>query len=678
MNILQFPLVKITFLFITGILLGNVFSSHNLIAPIALFLSLLNLIFIYFFQIKNHKKNLKFEILSLFTALFIGVFTTVLHKEILNTNHYIYNQTINEKQYDFEIILKEKLKNSINYDRFIANVNEFDHKKSAGKIILNVRKDSVYNDNLQIGDYIKTKGFIHKSEKPKNPGQFDYSNYLEKQQIYWQIYTNVQQIKINNTKVKSLNYYAAKLRSKVTQNLQKSNFKKEELSVVNALILGQQQDISKQIIQDYQYAGAIHVLSVSGLHVGCILIFIMFILSPIPNNKSGNFIKLIIVLFSLWFFGFIAGLSACVVRSVTMFSFLAIGKYLNRSVNIYHSLLVSILLILLFEPSFIYDVGFQLSYVALFFIVWLQPILSSIWMVKNKIVKYFWDITTVSFAAQIGTLPLSIYYFHQFPGLFFITNLVILPFLGFILAIGVFVVVLAIFNFTPYYLIKTLEFCITLLNKFINWVAGFESFIFKEISFTIYMMWACYFMIFCWIIWAKNASFKKFSLGLAGIILLQTSVIIAKSRSEKEHEFVVFDRKNSSLMVERNGNKSNIYTTRKDLKAIEKNQNLKSYLVENFSSIQNKKIISNLFFFKNHKIMVIDSSGIFIPNIKPDILILTGSPKINLERFLQNIKPKKVVADGSNFKNYTQIWKTTCLKNKILFHSTAENGFFEL
>ena len=164
----------------------------------------------------------------------------------------------------------------------------------------------------------------------------------------------------------------------IIKNLENHHFKKEELSVVIALILGQQQDISKEVLRDYQYAGAVHILSVSGLHVGFILLFITTLLKPIPNSRKGTIVKLIITLVSLWAFGLLAGMAPSVVRSVTMFSFVAIGLFLRRSVNIYHSLLVSMLLILLFRPSFLFDVGFQLSYLALFFIVWLQPLFKSI------------------------------------------------------------------------------------------------------------------------------------------------------------------------------------------------------------------------------------------------------------------------------------------------------------
>ena len=137
-------------------------------------------------------------------------------------------------------------------------------------------------------------------------------------------------------------------------------------------------------------------------------------LQPLPKNNFGSYIKLSIILLSLWGFAFLAGLSPSVIRSVTMFSFVAIGMCLKRKTNVFHTLLASLFFILLFEPSFLFDVGFQLSYVALFFILWLQPLLASVWIPKNKIQSYFWDIITVSFAAQIGAMPLSIYYFHQF------------------------------------------------------------------------------------------------------------------------------------------------------------------------------------------------------------------------------------------------------------------------
>jgi competence protein ComEC len=477
---------------------------------------------------------------------------------------------------------------------------------------------------------------------------------------------------------KNIWYYTSKLRSKIIHNLEKSNFNKTELNVAIALILGQQQDISPEIIRDYQYAGAVHILSVSGLHIGFILLFVTFILKPLPNTKRGSFIKLLIIIASLSIFGVIAGLAPSVVRSVTMFSFVAIGNHLRRSVNIYHTLLVSVLIILLFEPSFLFDVGFQLSYIALFFIIWLQPLLASVWLPKNKITKYIWDILTVSFAAQIGTLPLSIYYFHQFPGLFFVTNLIIIPLLSIIMVLGVLVMVLAAFGYVPFFLAKPLEWSIYYLNKIINAIASLEQFIIQNISFNYYLLISSYLLIITVIIWFKKPSFNKLILALITIVMMQISFLQARYSIKNQQEWVVFNLKRNTLITERNGNDVSLYANDSLLKISKKNTILNSYLVGNFSDLKTKRRIQNIAFFNGKKILILDSLGIYPKNIKPDILLLTQSPKINLERLFKTVKPAIVLADASNYKTILKFWEATCNKQKIPFHATGEKGFYKL
>jgi competence protein ComEC len=450
------------------------------------------------------------------------------------------------------------------------------------------------------------------------------------------------------------------------------------LHVVAALILGQQQDISPEIVHDYQFAGAIHILSVSGLHVGFILLFINFLLKPLRKNKVGNTIRLITILTSLWSFAILAGLSPSVVRSVTMFSFVAVGMHLKRSTNIYHTLIVSIFLILLFEPSFLFDVGFQLSYVALFFIFWLQPLLENLWTPNTKIAIYFWEILTVSFAAQIGAFPLSIYYFHQFPGLFFVTNLIIIPFLSFIMALGVLVMVLAAFDYVPEIPAKILEFSIYFLNKTINWVASFERFIIKDIPFNWQMLLSLYLLIVVVVIWFKRPNFNKLALALLAILLFQSTYFVTQWTNQKQKEWIVFNVKKNTIITERIGEGVTIFCNNSVQKEVTNNQTIKSYLVANFSAITNSKKLQNLYYFKNKKILIIDSLGVYQKEIEPDIIVLVQSPKLNLERLLQTYKPEMIVADASNFKTYIKVWEATCKKEKIPFHATGEKGFFRL
>jgi competence protein ComEC len=677
MRVLQFPLIKITSSFILGILLAHYTKPTFFISLLALLTSFIAVLITHFLPRKSMIPKNYFGVAILFTAFAIGIFAFVSHNPTKNKHHYVHFISSQNNKCIATISIKEKLKNSIVNNRYVAEMISLNGKKSCGKVLLNIKK-SHQIPSFDIGTSLKIGGFFDTNKNLKNPNQFDYWNYLENQQIYGQIYVESNKIKIGTVHDKSIAYYASLLRNRIIRNLEKNNFHKSELSVVVALILGQQQDISPEVVRDYQYAGAVHVLSVSGLHVGFILLFITFLLKPFPNTKSSSIIKLIIVINFLWAFGILAGLAPSVLRSVTMFSFVAVGMYLRRSVNIYNTLAVSALLILLFQPSFLFDVGFQLSYVALYFIVWLQPLLAGIWKPKYKIVNYFWEIITVSFAAQIGTFPMSIYYFHQFPGLFFITNMVILPGMSLILGLGVIVMLLAAFDWVWLPLLKLLEWSIWLLNKIIAWVASFESFIFKDIPLSIYTMWALYLVIFSSIIWLKKPNYYKLVVSLFTIILLQLITLQMRNSNQNSEEFIVFNRNGHSSITKRFGDKVTEYASDYLQKNAKENLVLKSYLVANYCILQKKKLIPNLFYFKNKKILVIDSTAVYLEKERPDILLMINSPKINLERVFQHWKPQKVVVDASNYKSYCKAWKETCIKEKIPFHDTAEKGFFKL
>ena len=677
MKVLQFPLARMTIGFLTGILVAYYFKPTPSFVFELLFIASCVFVIAYFFSKRNAANAIYFGLATYFLAFGIGASTQIIHTDSFQKSNYIHEKSIFDKPHLISVAIKEKLRSSAYNDRYIVLVNQIDGKKKSGRILLNVRKDSL-NHSFEIGTHLQIKGSLYQNSPAKNPNQFDYGKYLENKQIYAQMYADASDIKMGSIMEKDVWYYTAKLRTKIIRNLEKTHFNKAELHVAIALILGQQQDISPEIIRDYQFAGAVHILSVSGLHIGFILLFVTFILKPFPNTRRGSFIKLIIILLSLSSFGFMAGLAPSVLRSVTMFSFVAIGMYLRRSTNIFHTLLVSMLLILLFEPSFLFDVGFQLSYVAFFFILWLQPLLSQLWMPKTVISKYFWDILTVSFAAQIGAFPLSIYYFHQFPGLFFVTNLVIIPFLSIIMGLGVLVMVLAAFDTIPLFLVQFLEWSIFILNKIINSIASLEQFIIQDIPFNWQLLLSVYVLLIATIIWFKKPSFNRMVLAMLTLIVFQITYFQTHGTVQNQTELVIFNTKKSSLIAERNGENITVYANDSLLKSVSKNKTFTSYSMGNFSSLKAKKKLQNLIYFNGKKILIVDSVAVYPKNSRPDIVVLTQSPKINFERFLQTTKPKMVVADGSNFRTIQKLWKATCLKQKIPFHATGEKGFYRL
>lgn len=674
MKVLEFPLARITLGFLLGILTAFYFSPNPNLVFGLLFVFSTVLILLFFGTKKSQNTPFYFGILTYSISFLIGISSLIIQTNSLEKSNYSNDNSIFEKEVSITLIIREKLKNTNYNQRYIALVQTIDNKNYSGRILVSIPKKNIPNP-IEVGTILRIQGTLVKNKKPDNPNQFDYGNYLKQKQIYAQLYANSGNIERSLEPQKDIWYYTAKITTRITHNLEKSDFNKTALAVATALILGQRQDIAPEIVQDYQYAGAVHILSVSGLHVGFIFLFLNFVLKPIPNTRKGSFIKLTILLTSLLFFALLAGLSPSIVRSVTMFSFVAIGLHLRRSVNIYHTLLVSMLLILLFQAYFLFDVGFQLSYLAVFFIVWFQPILSKLWEPKNKILKYSWDILTVSFAAQIGTLPLSLYYFHQFPGLFFITNLAVIPLVSIIMFIGIVVMAFAAFGFTALWLNKPLEWSIILLNKIINTIASFEQFIIKDIPFNFSLLTSSYVLIIAVIIWFKKPYLNRLIIVLISIITFQLALLMTNWQTQNQEEWIVFNVKRNTLIVQRHGNEVSLYSN--DSVAT-KSKMLNSYLVANFSQIKNQKPLQHTAYFKGNKILILDSLGIFPKNIKPDIVLLTHSPKINIERMLLDLKPKIVIADGSNYKYILKQWEASCKKQKIPFHATAEKGFYKL
>jgi len=675
MKVLDFPLTKITIWFLFGILFSYYGQLSLYFIATALSVGFVALLIFYLYSGHNKRLIIFFGLSTYVFAFFLGSLTLMFHTDSLERSNYIHYKKAFETPHNITFTLREKLKSNSYNDRYTALINTIDNQARTGKVIVNIQKDSLKN-SICIGSIIKAKTILKRNPSNKNPNQFDYGKYLSNKQIYAQIYVNKSEIYLNKNLKKDIWYYSGRLHSHIVRNLEKAHFDKAEMNVALALILGQQQEISSDIIQDYQFSGATHVLSVSGLHVGFIILFINFILKPIPNTRKGSFIKLFSILISLLVFAVISGLSPSVLRSVVMFSFVAIGGHLRRTGNIYHTLLVSMFLILLFEPYFLFDVGFQLSYLALFFIIWLQPILQKIWSPKNKFSIHLWNALTVSFAAQIGTLPLCLYYFHQFPGLFFVTNIVIIPLLSFIMIAGIIVMIWAVFHVPPFLLIEIFQKSISLLNFVIHYVASFEWFVIRNISFNSYYLFTLYLVIISAAIWFKKSSYTKLIMMLLSIISFQVSLLYTKRQTQLQHEIVIYNSKENTVISERIGTNISIYTN--DTLAVKKSTIVNSYIVGNFGQLASTSKIRNMLFFKQQKIFVMDSSGIYETRVQPDILLLTQSPKINLERLLQDLHPKIIIADASNSYSIQKLWSATCLKKGIPFHSTSESGFYRL
>lgn len=620
------------------------------------------------------KKKILFGFLALIFFVLIGV-SSVFINDFRNYENY-YN-TIIEENSVITLTVNKVLKPGNYYYKYEAEVSQVNQHKTVGKILLNIQKDSLPN-TLTVDDQIFLKPILKDLIPPLNPHQFSYKDYLAKQGIYNQVFVDNQQFKIIGKRKFSLIGLSARFRSNIQNSLKKYQFNKDEFAVINALLLGQRQEISKELLQDYSRAGAIHILAVSGLHVGIILLILNQLFKRLNSTRRGTIIKTIAIILLLWIFAFIAGLSASVVRAVTMFTFVAIGQSFQRKKIVEHSLIASMFLLLLIKPMFLFDVGFQLSYLAVFGIVWVQPLLYNLWKPKVKLIDKGWQLFTVSVAAQAGILPISLYYFHQFPGLFILSNLVIIPFLGAILLGGIIVILLSLIGILPQFLADVYGFVISLMNRFVSWISHQEDFLFTEISMSLKLMLAWYIVIFFGIRFFIKKTPKQLIFMLFSVFFVQFVSFYGDFRKNKKQEFIVFHKSRKAVLSERRGEDFMLFTD-VDSAKIQQEKLVTSYKISedvqpNFSSN-----IPNVFQFKNNTILRIDSLGIYqLKGIKNPIVLLQYSPKINLERLLKELEPAQIIADGTNYKSYVNRWEVTCKKEKTPFHYTGQNGAYIL
>lgn len=669
MKLLNLNILKLTFYLALGILIAH-YSAISLNTSLTLTISLLLCTVLTLHLVKLKRiDSIYFGLAAFVSMVSIGILTTNLNNQKLSSKHYT-NHNSEGETITFRI--KSALKPNSYYHKYIIELLKVEDYSVSGQALLNIKKDSTSTALKTDAIYLTTESLLE-IKSSLNPNQFDYKNYLEKQYIYHQIHTNQKDLFLIKKTKHTLFGYSDLLRENIITKLQSYNFSSDALSVINALLLGQRQDISKEVYSSYAKAGVIHILAVSGLHIGIILMLLNYTLSPLNYIKYGKTVKIILILALLWSFAVIAGLSASVTRAVTMFSIIAIGMNLKRPTNIYNTITISIFILLLFKPLFLFDVGFQLSYMAVLSIVAIQPIISKQWNPRFWVTKKIWDIFTVTLAAQLGVLPISLFYFHQFPSLFFLSNLIIIPFLGIILGFGFLIIVLALLNGLPEVIATIYGETINSMNGFVLWISKQEAFFFQDISYNFLQVITSYLLIIALVRLYVNRNLKWVGYTLTSILLFQGTFIYTKHNTNtkgftifhKNRHTVITNKSNMSLRIDSNLDSLNTFKA------------LTNYKVANNIKEIQLEPLNHIYKINDEILLVIDSVEVYrVKSFKPDYILLSNSPKINLKRMIDSILPKQIIADGSNYKSYINRWKTTCKKQKIPFHYTGEMGAF--
>ena len=671
MKFINFSVIKFAFFLTAGIIIAHFYpNTLYFYLAISCYISLLIIGFIS----KDHLfQTTYFGIVTYTCFFFLGAVTYQINLPEFQKHDYCQSDSIGLKENILQLKVKEVLKSDTYNSKYIAEIIAVNSNYFNGKILLNIKRDS-FEKILNIDDLLLISSKIKKIYSPLNPHQFDYSMYMKSLGIHNQIHSSYQSF-LNQSKGKlTLRGQASKIRNHLIKKLKESALTPNEIAIVQALILGKKKDINKQLYSDYAAAGAIHILAVSGLHVGIIYFILIALLRPLKRLLKYELIIAIIIVTSLWGFAFLTGLSPSVIRAVTMFSFFAFAKAINRETNTINTLFLSYFTLLIINPLWLFHIGFQLSYLAVLSILCLLPLFNKVYCPKNYFARKIWDIFTVTLAAQTGVFPLSIYYFHQFPGLFFMTNLIILPFLGVLLGGGIILIILSIFNILPDWFSLSYNFLIKFMNSCIHVIANQKLFLFQNITFSLYKVFASYLLIISIILFWNYQNRKNTLFFVVGLSVL-FSVSIFDNYSNSKNELIVFHKNKQSIIGNKNNSVLNLYTSDSTLN-MGNSYPIKAYKVA--KGITGYSEIKSPYIFKyNEKlILVLDSLGIYPDSYKIDIVLLTYSPKINLNRMLEGLQPKMIIADGSNYKSYVKRWKKSCAKKNIAFHFTGTDGAY--
>jgi competence protein ComEC len=632
-------------------------------------------LFILFWSIarKQLVQNNYFGIMTYLVFFFIGVVHYQLNIPQYTNKHFShFHESDNYSLIDLKVAKLLNL-NSY-YNNYIVEVVWLGNSSVTGKALLQIRKDTTHLLEHNIDDRLLVSAQIFNMKPALNPNQFNYSKYMQTRGVYHQIKILPRDILQYKKGRNTLRGSAERIRGNIINEVSLKSKGENEFSIFKALVLGDRINIDQELYAQYIDAGAVHILAVSGLHVGLIYLLLLFVLNPIKRIPYGSLLLPLFTIISLWAYAFITGLSESVIRSVTMFSLFALAKLLQRRTNSINILFLSYFILVLISPVRLFRIGFQLSYLAVFFILWIQPMIYTLYRPRFYLDKLFWGIISVSIAAQLGILPLSLFYFHRFPGMFLITNSVVLPLLGLLLGGGFMLIILTLLKVLPEIVSDGYWLMIELMNSFIEWVSANDSFIIENIHFSLEKMLMSYILMITAILLWKVPNYRNLLSCLITLILI-IGIFTFNRLENSRNEFVIFHKRGqTNIGIIQPGI---FYLYMSDLDSSSSfDHTIRPYMISKDIQNYTKLDLPELFLYDRNLVCVLDKKGTYPKDKKLDWIILTSNPKVNLERLIYEVEPRMIIADGNNWKFLVERWKNTCIRYDIPIYNTAKSGAF--
>ncbi|MBL4653060.1 MAG: ComEC/Rec2 family competence protein [Flavobacteriales bacterium] len=640
---------------------------------------------------KNYSWRWIYGLILTTTLIINGYFLTIGNIQIFSSSH-IGSQEIEKTWFQVRVTdpVEEKAKSykvAIEVESFRDDIG---WQKTHGKVITYIQKSDAVA-NIKYGDVLLLNTQLNEISPPNNPGEFNYKRYLRFHNIYHQSYIHESDwINTGKNEGNFLFKWSNSLRTHLLRVFKQYGIMGNEYGVASALVLGYKGALEDELMRAYSSTGATHVLAVSGLHVGIIFVILDSLLMFLDRMKYGHIVKAILLVGFLWFYAILTGLSPSVLRAATMFSFIVVARATKRNTNIYNTLAVSALFLLLFNPLLIMEVGFQLSYLAVIGIVYLQPKIYSWLEPKNWLLDKIWGLTAVSIAAQIATFPLGLLYFHQFPNYFFISNLVVIPLATFIVYTGILLFFVSWIPLLATWVSKALFWLIWVMNYCVKLIESIPYSLTEGLTINITETWMIYLIIITSLIYFAYKEAKYLHVAMSCMLLLVSYQLYQGSSQIHQSKFVVYHVPQTTAFEFIDGQTSFLIA---DSSLINDGEKMLFYvkhhwweigasynqLIDRSDSLSRyqKKYGNDFYVHNNKSVAIINNQKIKHSSLLDvDYLIISKLKYLDLGKLVRNYTFNTLIFDSSNPKWITKKWKIEAQEMGLNVHSVPNDGAF--
>lgn len=623
------------------------------------------------------------------SAIFLAGFLHVLHRaDVRKADHLVHIKS--PIDYVKIVLTKAPVEktNSWKIEGSVQTAKTDNEWKTCNANILLYFSKHDFPTSFQYGDVLLVRGQPQDISGPANPEEFDYKRFLSFKNIHHQLFIKKADVKrIGFDPPSWLKYYAFICRKWADDVLERNISGGREQGLATALVLGVTDGLDNELLSAYKSTGAMHVLAVSGLHVGILYGILLFALKPLRRLKFGPWMLAVISIMVLWTYAFVTGLSPSVLRAVTMFSFVALAKPAGHRTNIYNTLAASAFCILWYDPLLLMSVGFQLSYLAVLGIVYMQSGLYNLWEPNNRLLDEVWKVTCVSIAAQLATVALGLFYFHQFPNYFLLSNLFVIPGAFLVLVLGLATLVTGFIPPVASALGFVVEWIIKLLNMVVFAIEDFPFSVIENIYITPFQCWLLMGIIIAVLVSIQTRRFTwvwiTFFLGVVFSVTqwyhFQTDIRVQKFTvyNVSGHSAIdlidhgkVYFIADSALQDDRN--KINFHITPHRIKTGGKT-------IQSGNVFQRRLSGCSLMVWKGKSFLQIYDPNFSIPTgVSVDYVIISRNAVKNLQDLYGSIHVGQIILDSSNSRYGASklLEQNDIVQGKI--YSVLHRGAFEL